>query len=829
MWRGGKLTAECVNGSLITIPDGIDQGTQVLNFQGNNLQMLSRERFKRIGLLNLQKIYLIRCQIRHIDDRSFRGLSNLVELDLSENLLTAVPTETLSDFQSLMRLAINGNPIRVLKTGSFLHVPDLVTLELSNCEIEIIDEDAFSGLDSLEWLKLDGNRLNSVRGDHTLPESLRGISLYRNPWQCDCRLLDLRSWLLNYKVPQAIDPTCVAPHRLSNVPIKTLEVEDLACLPDVTPTAVYLEIAEGRNVSLLCKVSAVPEARVSWWFQGRILQNDSVVAPGLHLYYFVEEGVEEKRSELFIFNANPEDNGTFICVAENPAGKAQSNYTIRIIIKEEPVAGEPISPYNYIISIFTVTALLALLVVLTVILCIMRCCRDRRRRRMKERSKVMALQNHRQQQGKMAVIGDPEDRITRMINVDTIADPAKIKGRVVTERPPHDMILLPAGTAETITGSDRSRPRLVNPYGSPPSLRNYQLEQNPDLINDTESVGKERRPSCWRGDGDSFEEGERENSGPNSYQEAMENIIHDFANNGSKPMSCPRHLLRDSIHVSTLPRGRSREVYHHHTADVHLSPGRFLDGDEYPMDCGVQNLPSHMSVHSTPPNAELYRTFPHNRPNRLDPTSLCNTYSREAKLLGWSLQPSTPYEQYELSDVRYTVEGYPCTPLPPQTASKETQFNRTYSDESSGSLPNNSYLPSPPAAYKCEPTVPTPSLSMTSPSSLTTPPTENVPWPDVAHNCHVQAPIAVNKNAQGQEASLTTFTLTQSPDEGFEGEDMEGTEISHQKALQGVPRIEEEIRENSVVGDITKEIQWKFPDPVVSTKDLKPESHQDTV
>jgi hypothetical protein len=31
------------------------------------------------------------------------------------------------------------------------------------------------------------------------------------------------------------------------------------------------------------------------------------------------------------------------------------------------------------------------------------------------------------------------------------------------------------------------------------------------------------------------------------------------------------------------------------------------------------------------------------------------------------------------------------------------------------------------------------------------------------------------------------------------------------------------------VGDITKEIQWKFSDPVVSTKDVKSESHKDTL
>ncbi len=87
---------ECRQQDQITIPSQIDIETQVLDLSGNNIQVLPREVFARDGLINLQKLRLSRCRIGQIDPSAFRGLTNLVELDLSENLLTAVPIATFA-------------------------------------------------------------------------------------------------------------------------------------------------------------------------------------------------------------------------------------------------------------------------------------------------------------------------------------------------------------------------------------------------------------------------------------------------------------------------------------------------------------------------------------------------------------------------------------------------------------------------------------------------------------------------------------------------------------------------------------------------------------
>ena len=92
----GKRWVECRDQSQISIPDQIDMETQVLDLSGNNLQILPREVFARHGLLNLQRLHLADCRIGQIDQTAFRGLKNLVELNLAGNLLTSVPIATFS-------------------------------------------------------------------------------------------------------------------------------------------------------------------------------------------------------------------------------------------------------------------------------------------------------------------------------------------------------------------------------------------------------------------------------------------------------------------------------------------------------------------------------------------------------------------------------------------------------------------------------------------------------------------------------------------------------------------------------------------------------------
>jgi hypothetical protein len=432
----------------------------------------------------------------------------------------------------------------------------------------------------------------------------------------------------------------------------------------------YLEIGEGKNVSLLCQVSAVPEARISWTFQGQLLQNDTMIAPGVHLLYFIEEGTVQKRSELFIYNSNTDDNGTFICNAENAAGLVQANFTIRIIVKHDPPAPTNDLPFEFILITMSAAAISVLLLLLVVILSIIRCHRNSRLKKKRNNSKV-ALSN------------STKDNLLQD-SVDDYSENYKESAAMKLSSHEEEAMLY-----NTQPGEDLLRavsPVATSNLVSPSSLRRYQLEQNPDLINGTESVGR-------------FRECE-------PYHTPLKKHLVEFKEN-------------------------DRDLYVF-APDVHLNPVGLLN----PGDARSQHF-----------NGNCYKTLPYNRANkRSSAANPLGRYSREAEFLSRTMHPAS-YEHYS-SDVRYTADGYPVRTTP-------------------------SYVPSPKSENTTEPCCST---------------TSTVNWPSCVPANFVKTDSNVKSvGAQTQTEETNTKvgnkpssgalkvqeTLTESLDEGYEGENSE--------------------------------------------------------
>ena len=105
----------------------LDTTTQVLDLSYNNFGKIRESVFRERNLYNLQKIFLHHCGISMVVGRCFEGITNLVEVDLSRNLLNNVPKEALRDCGYLMVLNLRGNPIRQVPGDSFLKLQELQT------------------------------------------------------------------------------------------------------------------------------------------------------------------------------------------------------------------------------------------------------------------------------------------------------------------------------------------------------------------------------------------------------------------------------------------------------------------------------------------------------------------------------------------------------------------------------------------------------------------------------------------------------------------------------------------------------------------------------
>ena len=349
----------------MTLPSNVDPETQVLDLSGSNLQILPREAFMRATLLNLQKIYLVNCRIGMVDQTALRGLSNLVELDLSDNMLTNVPSEAFRDVTSLRELRLSANPIQKIDDGAFELLPGLVKLDLTDCRIEVLAPHAFQGLDQLSHLRLGGNHLTELKPRLMASLTrLHGIELHNNPWVCDCRLRPVRDWQQQYNVPSPVAAVCASPARLVGRALSEMSLDEFACPPEAVVSSGHprvIEAVAGQNATLSCRMAAVPEAEITWLWRGRPLANSSGDASGFGValapdaltspaalgvaagqtnraIIVLEEGAFDKISHLILSPVRETDAGEFVCVAANQAGLAKINLTLRVDA-QPPTAG----------------------------------------------------------------------------------------------------------------------------------------------------------------------------------------------------------------------------------------------------------------------------------------------------------------------------------------------------------------------------------------------------------------------------------------------------------------------------------------------------------
>ena len=276
-----RKSTNCSAKGFSRVPDRRSQvygDTIVLHLANNRFSSLRANGFQALPFLQL--LDLSKNRISNVSSKAFHGLQNLDVLDLSFNHLAEIPSRAFTDIRLLTSLKLRGNPLVSISQFSFAATPKLSLLDMSECRISIISPPVFARLSNLRGLHLHDNLLRtldqSTLGKVPLTGQLRLLTLYRNPWHCDCRLRWLKLFVeaenVTFNGPPEMT-SCATPKRLRDGLWSSLENRRFACPPTLYETAqkttVVVNEFDPHNVT--CKMTMDPIAGMLWYLNGRRL------------------------------------------------------------------------------------------------------------------------------------------------------------------------------------------------------------------------------------------------------------------------------------------------------------------------------------------------------------------------------------------------------------------------------------------------------------------------------------------------------------------------------------------------------------------------------
>lgn len=330
-WNSGKKTADCKNRQLYTIPNDLSNELQVIDLSNNKIPELRRDEFSDANLQNLHKIFLKYCTIQELNRDALKGLTILIELDLSHNSIKELHVGTFNGLVKLRNLVMNNNQIEALDNHLFVDLPFLSRVEFKNNKLKRIDIHAFGQLPVLSAVYLENNELTVLRREtFQRTPKLVHLSLASNPWNCTCELQEFRDFALANRL--YTPPTdCNEPQHLKGKLWNEIPSENFACKPRILGSESSYVDVHSDNITLPCRIEGSPRPNVTWLYNKRpINPNDARFKILNSVEQHRAESPNTLNSELRIIGVRPTDKGSYTCIADNRGGKAEAEFQLII-------------------------------------------------------------------------------------------------------------------------------------------------------------------------------------------------------------------------------------------------------------------------------------------------------------------------------------------------------------------------------------------------------------------------------------------------------------------------------------------------------------------
>ncbi|XP_074542142.1 leucine-rich repeat and immunoglobulin-like domain-containing nogo receptor-interacting protein 1 [Halichoeres trimaculatus] len=322
--------------NLTAVPtEALTQLIRLRSFHFHRLGIETLPNYSFRNLANLKELVISHCPgLKMISGNSLFGL-NLTSLAITHSNLSSVPYIPLQHLVYLVFLDFSFNPITYIQGNKLGDLLRLQELRLVGGSLLCIEVGAFKGLSYLRLLNVSMNFLSTLEmGAFQSVDTLRTLGLDNNPLACDCRLLWLarRRLILDFGGNSLTCSTSVHSQGLHFLDLEENELSGLLTCRQpriLNRKSQETRVEQGHTVVFYCNAEGDPVPSVTW-----LNPQLKPVSPTGRIWVLSNGSLE-------IRYAQPQDSGTYLCVASNAAGN--TSLPVRLHVQALPKSSRNLS------------------------------------------------------------------------------------------------------------------------------------------------------------------------------------------------------------------------------------------------------------------------------------------------------------------------------------------------------------------------------------------------------------------------------------------------------------------------------------------------------